>query len=175
LSGGLIDPGYGQTGCEGRGCSLYLHVANIGKETIEIRPGADRIARIQFLRVCGSELPTREPIPASLWRDQTKPSLGFLSDLKQLKDSSERNRDLITFVIFGGIFVLLMTLISVSLAVILSLSSDRKLTSAVKAAVPQSATGKWLWIALVLGLSVLAFGSTVALLLRIKRDPRPRR
>jgi deoxycytidine triphosphate deaminase len=170
LSGGLIDPGYGRQGAPNneRGCRLYLHVANIGKDTLEIRPGTDRIARIQFLRVCGDELSTREPIKASHWKDQRKPSLGFLSDLKKLKDSSERNRDLIAFVIFGGIFVLLMTMLSISLAVILSLSSDRKLASAAKAAVPQSTSGKWLWVALVLGLTVLALGSTITLVLRIK-------
>jgi deoxycytidine triphosphate deaminase len=171
LSGGLIDPGYGVADKphEERGCRLYLHVANIGKETIEIRPGSERVARVQFLRVAGRKL-DRKPINAPGWKGQKKPSLGFLSDLKHLKDSSERNRDLITVVITGGIFVLLMTMISVSLAVILSLSSDAKLVHAVKAAVPQSTSGKWLEGALALALSAFALLSTAALYLRIRRD-----
>ncbi|HXP28364.1 MAG TPA: hypothetical protein VN804_01295, partial [Solirubrobacteraceae bacterium] len=164
LSGGLIDPGYGLEENPGarRGGRLYLHVANIGRQTIEIRPGAERIARIQFLRVCGSEL-SREPIAPSQWCEQRKPSLGFLSELKQLKSSSEGTRDLISYIAVGGAFVLLMTLISVALAVILSLSSEAKLVAATKAAVPQTDAGKWLAVAILLGLSVLALGFIVTI------------
>lgn len=176
LSGGLIDPcfGYDEKLAKQTGARLYLHVANIGRETIEIRPGIERIARVQFLRVCGGEL-ARDPIDAAEWKDQKKLSLGFLSELKELKDSSEGNRDLIRYVVVGVAFVLLMTMLSVSLAVILSLSSDSKLAAAAKAAVPQSTSGKWLWAALVFAVSVLAFGSVVALLLQAKRDRRRRR
>jgi deoxycytidine triphosphate deaminase len=174
LSGGLIDPGYGHDEKDdGKlGCRLFLHVANISQETIEIRPGSERIARIQFLRVCGPESADRVPIQASRWKGQKRASLGFLSELKELKDSSERNRDLINYVIAGVGFVLLMTLLSVALAVILSLGSDGKLLTATRAAVPQSASGRWLGAALVAGLSVLVLGFGIALLCVIKRGHR---
>jgi hypothetical protein len=175
LSGGLIDPGYGHDERDGGqpGCRLFLHVANIGKDTIEIRPGTERIARIQFLRVCGTESNDRALIRASRWKGQKRASLGFLSDLKKLKDSSDRNRDVINYVMIGGAFVLLMTMISVSLAVILSLSSDHKLVAASKAAVAQTTSGKWLEAALVGGLSVLTLGFGITLL-RVTRQDRQR-
>jgi deoxycytidine triphosphate deaminase len=169
LSGGFIDPGYGQErGPDGQpGGRLYLHIANIGRGTVEIRPGTEPLARIQFLRVCGRELTTRRSIETSRWINQKKPSLGFLSELKELKASSEGTRDLISYIVIGGIFVLLMTMLSVALAVILSLSSEGKISAAAKAAVPQSASGKWLEGALVFALSILALGAIV-LVWRIK-------
>lgn len=166
LSGLLVDPGYGlyEQADDELGCRLFMHVANTGKNAIALKPDEDQIARIQFLRVIGESWPERKTVRASRWSEQQQASLGFLSDLKQLKDSVEGTRDLITYVILGGVFVLLMTMISVSLAVILSLSSDGKLVSATKAAVAQSSSGKWLEGALILGLSVLAGGSIFALL-----------
>ena len=166
LSGLLVDPGYGlyEQADDELGCRLFMHVANTGKNAIALKPDEDQIARIQFLQVIGERWPERKPVRASRWSEQQQASLGFLSDLKQLKDSVEGTRDLITYVILGGVFLLFMTMLSVSLAVILSLSSDGKLVSATKAAVAQSSSGKWLEGALILGLSVLAAGSIFALL-----------
>jgi deoxycytidine triphosphate deaminase len=171
LSGLLVDPGYGldELADDELGCRLFMHVANTGKKTIALHPGKDKIARIQFLPVVGERWDQRRVARASRWSEQQQASLGFLSDLKRLKDSTESNRDLITYVIAGGIFVLLMTMISVALAVILSLSSDGKLVSAANTAVPQSTAGKWLLVALVLGLCVLAGGSTLTLVMKRRR------
>lgn len=131
LSGLLIDPGYGhdETADDSRGCRLYLHVANIGRESIEIRPGRDPIARVQFLRISGEESPTRIKIKASAWKDQRQPSLGFLTDLKHLKEteikelreSVEHTGTMVQQVVMLGFVVLGVTLIGVVLATVLAI------------------------------------------------------
>ena len=130
LSGLLIDPDYGADtkDDENPGRRLYLHVANIGKEPITIEPGG-QIARIQFLHVYGgqrvsSAQPASPPqIEAADWNSQQQPSLGFLTDLKELKETVDRVSYQAQIVIFGGIFVLTVTLIGVVLAFVLAIVS----------------------------------------------------
>ncbi|HEY2536392.1 MAG TPA: hypothetical protein VGI24_05345 [Solirubrobacteraceae bacterium] len=124
LSGLLIDPGYGSDEIVGKdhGCRLYLHVANIGKEPIVIRP-ADRIARVQFLRVWGGRSPSRRPIRASRWKSQEQPSLGFLTELKDLKEKVESTSTQVQSVVMLGYVVLGVTLIGVVVASVLAIVS----------------------------------------------------
>ncbi len=123
LSGMLIDPGYGWNDDEpDSGSRIYLHVANIGKQAIEIRPKKDRIATIQFLLVCGGHDSETREVPDSKWADQTLPSLGFLTEMKDLKSRVEltdtRSREVMLF----GFVVLAVALIGTSFTTVLSLA-----------------------------------------------------
>lgn len=129
LSGMLIDPGYGEQSPDGKpGCCLFLHVANIGREQIVIRPELEPIARVQFLYVVGGIHPHREQIKSSKWEDQEKASLGFLTELKEVKDEvkalqarSENMVSQVHYVVVGGAIVLAVTLIGVVLAFVLAI------------------------------------------------------
>lgn len=133
LSGLLIDPGYGCNDSEEdpddeHGCRLYLHVANIGRDQITIKPGEEPIARIQFLRVIGGAHESRQPIKGSQWIDQEKASLGFLTELKDVKDElkslkqeGERTNSQVHYVVMGGAVVLCVTLLGVIVAFVLAI------------------------------------------------------
>jgi deoxycytidine triphosphate deaminase len=133
LSGLLIDPGYGCNAGEEdpddrQGCRLYLHVANIGRDQITIKPGEEPIARIQFLRVSGGVHESRQPIKGSQWIDQEKASLGFLTELKDVKDElkslkeeGERTNSQVHYVVMGGAVVLSVTLLGVIVAFVLAI------------------------------------------------------
>lgn len=165
LSGLLIDPGYGSSSA---GARLHLQVANIGREQIVIRLGVDQIARVQFLRVYGGTEHSATPLGDQPSSDQTRLSLSFLTDLKHLRDSFERTNDLVRTVLLGGILVLAITVLGVSLSTILSLSSNEKLVYAAHAAVPQSASGKWLMGVLIFSLTVTVLVLGLMLLSRQK-------
>ena len=124
LSGLLIDPGYGIDNIvdDELGCRLYLHVANIGKDPIIIRP-QDQIARVQFLRVFGGSSPSRQLVPASSWQAQEQPSLGFLTELKELKEQVERTSTVVQNVVMLGYVVLGVTLFGVAVATVLAIVS----------------------------------------------------
>jgi deoxycytidine triphosphate deaminase len=124
LSGLLIDPGYGsdETVEDDPGCRLYLHVANIGKEPIILRP-KDQIARVQFLHVCGGQSPSRRLIKASEWKTQEQPSLGFLTELKDIKEKVESTSNQVQYVVMLGYVVLGVTLIGVVVATVLAIVS----------------------------------------------------
>lgn len=117
LSGLLIDPGYGSDNKRGR--PLYMHVANIGKKPIVIKPG-DQIARIQFLSLCGRPGPKRQEEWAG-WSAQEQPSLGFLTELKALKEKVESTSSQVQYVVVLGFVVLAITLIGVVLATVLGI------------------------------------------------------
>lgn len=124
LSGLLIDPGYGsdkKNDGDKPGRRLYLHVANIGKEPIVVKPG-DQIARIQFLSVYGGLGHTRK-IEASGWNAQEQPSLGFLTELKDLKEKVESTSSQVQYVVMLGYVVLGVTLIGVVVATVLAIVS----------------------------------------------------
>jgi deoxycytidine triphosphate deaminase len=147
LSGLLIDPGYGEE-IKGpgptvlkAGCRLYLHVANIGKDAITINPETEAIARVQFLGVVGGTL-TQPEIRRSQWIDQIQPSLGFLTELKDLKEKWETTSNLVQYVVMLGFVVLGITLIGVSLSTILTLATNTELVRELRAVWPHSASGK---------------------------------
>jgi deoxycytidine triphosphate deaminase len=157
LSGLLIDPDYGADtrDDENPGRRLYLHVANIGKEPITIEPG-QQIARIQFLHVCGGQRrsgaqPDSPPrIEAADWNSQQQPSLGFLTDLKVLKEKVDNVSYQAQAVIVGGILVLAVTLLGLSLSTILSIGQSTNITKELHSLKPSSTGGTVLLIATVM-------------------------
>jgi len=153
LSGLLIDPGYGEDEVGERipgsaltvqhpGSRLYLHVANIGKDPININPEAEAIARVQFLSVVGGPL-KRPEIRRSRWIDQIQPSLGFLTELKDLKEESERTSSLVQNVVMLGFVVLGITLIGISLSTILTLVMNTAFVRELRAVWPHSGSGRF--------------------------------
>jgi deoxycytidine triphosphate deaminase len=144
LSGLLIDPGYGSDDpVDGKqGCRLYLHVANIGRDRIDIYPEEEAIARVQFLSVCGGERASRPKIKASKWIDQIQPSLGFLTEMKALQEDVTSTSSMVQNVVMLGFVVLGITLIGVSLSTILSLATNTELVRELRAVWPHSASGK---------------------------------
>lgn len=140
LSGMLIDPGFGatptgkdvETGDTADyvcGRPLHLHVVNLGSNLITIRPGEDRIASVQFLPVCAPSQWDQQ-IVASGWKDQKRPSLGFLAQLKQL--NSEHNEltrvvsntdQMVRYVVLLGFILLGATILGVVLATTLAIVS----------------------------------------------------
>jgi deoxycytidine triphosphate deaminase len=171
LSGLLIDPRYGsdETADHEYGCRLYLHVANIGRDQIVINPGKQPIARIQFLRVCGGRYGSKEKIKASKWDDQEKASLGFFSELRDMKDQIARTSDLVRYLFVGGIFVLATTVLGVSLGTILSITSNASFSRSVRTAVPHTSSGKLLLAALALSFALIVFAACVPLWRRKSR------
>jgi deoxycytidine triphosphate deaminase len=159
LSGLLIDPGYGQDAGNGgtQGLRLYLHVANIGKEPVVIKPG-DQIARIQFLSVSGG-LGEQRQVDAPGWSGQEQPSLGFLTEMKELKEQVESTSTQVQNVVLLGFVVLGITLIGVSLSTILPLTLNTRLTRELRALWPHSTSGKiaTALIALAVPLTLFAF------------------
>jgi deoxycytidine triphosphate deaminase len=140
LSGMLIDPGFGscqrqETGDDGSstnkqyGLPLHLHVVNLGVDPITIRPGEDRIASVQFLQVDTPDRWTAQ-ISAPQWKDQKRPSLGFLAELQKLSsDHKDLERtvsdmnEMVKYVVWLGFILLGTTILGVILATILSLAS----------------------------------------------------
>jgi deoxycytidine triphosphate deaminase len=144
LSGLLIDPGYGSDDTvDGElGCRLYLHVANIGRDRIDIYPEEEPIARVQFLSVYGGALASRPKIKASKWIDQIQPSLGFLTEMKTLQEDVASTSSMVQNVVMLGFVVLGITLIGVCLSTILSLATNTELVRELRAVWPHSASGK---------------------------------
>ncbi len=157
LSGGLVDPGYGheKRAPKQAGDRLYLHVANIGKQAIEIRPESDPIARIQFLTVCGPIKVPRKTIPPSSWSDQKRPSLGFLSELKELKENVERSDVRSKAVVQFGVVVVAIALIGASFSAILSIVTNSTLSKELHNVWPASSRDGVVWAMVFLG-TVLA-------------------
>jgi deoxycytidine triphosphate deaminase len=156
LSGGLIDPTYGEDS-ERSGCRLFLHVANIGRLPIEIRPGQDHIARVQFLRLCGPEDPEREPIACSVWEEQKRPSLGFLTDLKELKEKVDRSEARSQQVILLGAVVLAIALIGAEFSTILSIVTNKALGKELHKAWPASSHDGLVWVLLLVGVPLAIY------------------
>jgi deoxycytidine triphosphate deaminase len=159
LSGLLIDPGYGlDEPVDGeRGCRLYLHVANIGKDRIDVFPGVEAIARVQFLSVYGGVHKDRPKVPSSTWIAQTQPSLGFLTEMKALQEEVRSTNTTVQNVVMLGFVVLGITLIGVSLSTILTLSLNTTLVHELRTVWPHTGSGKAVLAALlVLPLSLWA-------------------
>jgi deoxycytidine triphosphate deaminase len=146
LSGMLIDPGFGWEDELGRGLDqlgsrLYLNVANIGREPVEIKPGLDRIARVQFVTVCGDHDHGRTTVLRSLFSEQQRPALGFLMEMKELKDKVERTDTRSEQVMLFGFVVLAVSLIGVSLSTLLSLAQNTRLIEDIHRLEPSSTGG----------------------------------
>jgi len=158
LSGLLIDPGYGGQPSEaGRsGCPLYLHVANIGGERLALIPGIDDIARIQFLHVDEECSRHSQTVSGSRWENQRLASLGFLSDLKQLKQDVERTETRTQLVLAGGVVVILVALIGAAFSSILSIATDHELVGNLQSTWGSLSAGDAaLWAALIFAAGAL--------------------
>jgi deoxycytidine triphosphate deaminase len=183
LSGMLIDPGYGNGNAHGdgrQGCPLYLHVANIGRERMALIPGFDDIARIQFLHVDETSDAT-DSVSGSRWENQKLVSLGFLSDLKELKENVERTETRTQLVLAGGVVVILLALIAAAFSSILSIAADQELTGDLQSTWGSlSLSQSILWAALIVGIPVLILalvlgaskiGARLMRFRRLKRRP----
>jgi deoxycytidine triphosphate deaminase len=166
LSGALIDPGYGLSADESpNGSRLFLHVANLGKDPIVVRPGREKLARVQFLRLATPPSPEYFETerarwhghkPESRWEDQRLASLGFFSEMKRLREEVERNvtrsRDIVLF----GLVVLAVALIGAELTALLTLASNTSLLKDVKKVIRGDEHEYLLWAGLFVGLPLAA-------------------
>jgi len=157
LSGMLVDPGFGRkSGVKGQlGCCLYLHVANIGKAPIPLRPGVDTIARVQFLNVVGAVSKRRTGVEPSLWADQRQASLGFLTEMRNLKRRFERSDARSEVVVVFGVVVLAVALIGASFSSILSIVTNSLLRRELRNAWPSGTSDKILWAAIFVSVTAL--------------------
>lgn len=163
LSGMLIDPGFGRTAPDGsdHGCCIYLHVANIAREPIALRPGEDTVARVQFLRVDGEVSDKRKPVEPSRWDDQKQASLGFLTEMRELKDDVERHETRSEVIVTFGFWVLAVALIGASFSAILSIVTNSTLQKHLRNAWPHSSSDKILWSCLILGVAIVAYALVI--------------
>jgi deoxycytidine triphosphate deaminase len=155
LSGMLVDPGYGleERADDELGCRLFMHVANMGRKAIALRPDKDKIARIQFLTVVGDKWKERNTPRASRWSEQQQASLGFLADLKQLKDDVERSDNRSRQVVLFGTVVLAIALIGATLSAILSIATNSQLSKELHHAWPASSRDGLVWALVFVGIT----------------------
>jgi deoxycytidine triphosphate deaminase len=153
LSGLFIDPGYGadERADDEAGCRLFLHVANTGRDSILLQPGSDAIARVQFLRLRGGTWEGRKPARASRWSEQRQASLGFLTDMKELKERVETTSARSEQVVLLGVVVLAVALIGAAFSTILSIVTNQKLGEELHNAWPGSSDDAIVWAVLVVG------------------------
>lgn len=175
LSGMLIDPGYGfdQPADAEKGCRLYMHVANIGRDPIVLQPDRQQVARVQFLPVAGGESANRKDVPPSRWVEQTQASLGFLAELKQLKEKTERASYRSEQVVLLGFIVLGASIVGITLSTILSITLNTKLMREIHRNLPHTVSGKALLAALCVGVAGVLLAA--AMILKRPHRPRPRR
>jgi deoxycytidine triphosphate deaminase len=156
LSGLLVDPGYGvdETTDDEHGCRLFLHVANAGTQPILLTPGEDAIARIQFLPVVGGRWEHRKRARASRWGEQQQASLGFLTEMKELKErvktTSARSEQVVLF----GVIVLAVALIGAIFSTILSIVTNGALSEKLHDAWPASSHDAVVWALILVGISL---------------------
>jgi deoxycytidine triphosphate deaminase len=160
LSGMIVDPGYGldERADDEQGCRLFLHVANTGKDPIILGPGTERIARVQFLPLSGRKWDKRPKIKASRWEEQQQASLGFLADLKVLKDKVERTDTRSGQIVLFGFVVLAVALIGACFSSILSIAADTRPRMELRHAFPQSTGQLLLWVLILFAASLFALG-----------------
>jgi deoxycytidine triphosphate deaminase len=152
LSGLLVDPGYGvdETADDEGGCRLFLHVANAGSAPILLKPGEDAIARIQFLPVIGGKWEQRKLARASRWSEQQQASLGFLTEMKELKERVETTSARSEQIVLFGVVVLAVALIGASFSAILSIVTNSALSERLHDAWPASSRDGIVWALILL-------------------------
>ncbi|HXN39816.1 MAG TPA: hypothetical protein VN892_17410 [Solirubrobacteraceae bacterium] len=164
LSGLLVDPGYGveELADDEHGCRLFLHIANASKRPILLKPGEDAIARIQFLPVVGGRWEHRKPARASRWSEQQQASLGFLTEMKELKERVERTSARSEEVVLFGVVVLAIALIGATFSTILSIVTNATLSEKLHDAWPASSHDGVVWALLLLAISVFMLAAVLA-------------
>lgn len=177
LSGNLIDPLYG-TGEAGGDRRLHFFLVNLGVDPVELDlgpRGEDPFASVQFLVLATAKPPRKREIPELEQYDQPA-ELGFVRGLKELQDTHEaltidveRTRDLTRNLIVVGYFLLGSTVLSATLATILTIASNRKLVDAINTAIPDQSGGKLLLGTVIVSAAWVVF--SVALVVSPRRSP----
>ena len=126
LMGIQVDPYYGQNQDDER---LYIRVANVGSDNVRI-PVSDEIFTFEIHSVLGYVPPRPEPrIPMWLRLQETLAQHTFSSDsnitqvntdLMQLKSDVKSIRDYLQPLVMFGIFLIAITILGVSLAIIVN-------------------------------------------------------
>jgi dCTP deaminase len=167
LTGLIIDPGYtkGPSG-DGR---LHFRLANLGAQPVALTPGETAIASVQFLPLSADAEPPGD-VP-NVWNDSDslKDGLGFIDDLRHLKEENERLRNdfenqrrSTEFVIAAAIGLILATMLGVVVTGLLSLGANSSLIQAARRVVPDDARGQWLFVLALFGLAAIGGAVTVA-------------
>jgi deoxycytidine triphosphate deaminase len=149
FGGMLVDPGFGRDLVDGEerenAIPLSFYLANVGADTIQLRPGEERIASIAFLHVN----PPSEQSRPHYRIDPTdrRPGVRFKRELDQLFESdeapgrvlgqvgevSELSREVdklktsVNQVVLFGVILLATTLVAVVSSLIIEKSSDKPL------------------------------------------------
>jgi len=98
LTGLLVDPGFGLRYADAFWTAkdderLHFVLANVGPDTIVLKPGTEKIASIQFLHVSGNpvqkDVPSTEDMEREFFDDTTDPKLGlsFFRDMTSLRSN----------------------------------------------------------------------------------------
>jgi deoxycytidine triphosphate deaminase len=164
LTGLIVDPGYHVGGSkDGR---LHFRLANLGSRPVLLQPGRTKIASIQFVQV--TDTTDREPGKSfdDLWAraDELKEGLGFVEDLRALRDRVEAleidvtaQRRVVNYFVIAGLLVVVTTLLGVALAGLLSLGADSKFVDGANGIVPDNSDEQWALVAGLFGIAAIAF------------------
>jgi len=178
LTGLIVDPGY-ECGPSADG-RLHFRLANLGARPVVLTPGESAIASIQFLALTGQAQAEPESFP-DVWShtEDYEQGLGFIEELRELRNTVkvlrrdfESQRRSVEYVVFGGIVLIMATLLGVAVAAILSLGADSRLVSSAKNVIPKDAEGQWLFVLGLFGLAAIA-SATVISLSFVHRPSRP--
>jgi deoxycytidine triphosphate deaminase len=173
LTGLIVDPGYDKG--DSKDGRLHFRLANLGSRPIVLRPGSTRIASIQFLRLAQQATEPDEPV-STFWddKDRLTHGLGFLDEIRHVKSEVgdiqtelARQERSLNYVVLGGILVVLVTLLGVSIGGLLSLAADDGLARAADRLIPDERGEKVLVVALILGLVTITACTVVALAYRV--------
>lgn len=174
LTGLIVDPGYEKgDSADGR---LHFRLANLGSRPIVLRPGETKIASIQFVRLSKVAEALPESSLPDVWANEENlvEGLGFIADLRRVQAQTtelslnfERQKRSVNLVIFGGILVILVTLLGVSISGLLSLGADSGIVRAAKNVIPDGSREQALAVTLVLGLAAIAASAVIALAYRV--------
>ena len=123
LMGIQVDPCYGRDKVKER---LFIRVANFGNETIRLSPG-DNVFTFELHKVKG-EVPSDSPTKECTWtrlkrqlRHQSNTSWSYVTRVERdLSAETENIRDYLQPLVMFGIFLVAVTILGVTLAVILS-------------------------------------------------------
>lgn len=174
LTGLIVDPGYEKgDSADGR---LHFRLANLGASPIVLRPGETKIASIQFVRLVHAANALPESSLPDVWAHEENlvEGLGFIAELKKVQAETkmlslgfEQQKRSVNLVVFGGILVILVTLLGVSLSGLLSLGADSDVVKSAKNVIPDESKGQVLAVTLILGLAAIAAGTVISLANRV--------
>jgi hypothetical protein len=92
-----------------------------------------------------------------VWEEQKRPSLGFLTDLKELKEKVDRSEARSQQVILLGAVVLAIALIGAEFSTILSIVTNKALGKELHKAWPASSHDGLVWVLLLVGVPLAIY------------------